>query len=435
MSMNGYQCFACSAIQPAEFKGFLCPVCGGNLDITYDYEAVARELAEGFLQEPRDIFRFAALLPLKKLRSAFPLRVGATPFYHARRLGESVGMQNLYLKDDTLNPSASLKDRASAVAIGRALDIGVKVVSVASTGNAGSSLACLAAATGLTAVVFVPASAPVAKLTQMLAFGARVLAVKGNYDDAYDLCLAASKKFGWFNRSTGYNAFTREGKKTCAYEIWQDLGERVPDRVVVSTGDGNTLSAIWKGWCDLKAVGLINRLPKIDCVQSEASAAICQTVRQIRSGDESKVNWSTVIVREVNATTLADSISVNRPRDGLAAVRAIIQSGGEAVTVADDEILSAIPEIASTTGVFTEPAAAAPWAGVKQMIRNQDIASDELVVCIASGNGLKDINNARAVVGKPQMIEPSLRAVREHPARDFRQMSPPEIPAKKLTDH
>jgi len=413
MNMNGYRCFACSAIQPAEFKGFLCPVCGGNLDITYDYEAVAKELAGGFHQEPHDIFRFAALLPLKKLRPAFPLRVGATPFYHARRLGESIGMQNLYLKDDTLNPSASLKDRASAIAIGRALDIGAEVVSVASTGNAGSSLACLAAATGLTAVVFVPASAPVAKLTQMLAFGARVLAVKGNYDDAYDLCLTASNEFGWFNRSTGYNAFTREGKKTCAYEIWQDLGERVPDRVLVSTGDGNTLSAIWKGWWDLKAVGLIDRLPKIDCVQSEVSAAICQTVRQIRGDDESKVDWSTVSVREVSATTVADSISVNRPRDGLAAVKAIIQSGGEAVTVADEEILAAIPGMARATGIFPEPAAAAPWAGLKQMILKQSITSDELVVCIVSGSGLKDIANARTVVGEPLVIEPSLEAVRE----------------------
>ena len=419
MSMNGYQCFACSATQAAGFDGFLCPFCGGNLDITYDYEAVAKEVAGGFHQEPHDIFRFAALLPLKQVRSAFSLRIGATPFYHAGRLSESVGMQNLYLKDDTVNPSASLKDRASAVTIGRALDIGADVVSVASTGNAGSSLACLAAATGLTAVVFVPASAPVAKLTQMLAFGAHVLAVRGNYDDAYDLCLAASEEFGWFNRSTGYNPFTREGKKTCAYEIWQDLGGRVPDRVVVSTGDGNTLSAIWKGWRDLKAVGLIDRLPKIDCVQSEVSAAICQTVRQIHSGDESKVNWSTVVVQEVNATTLADSISVNRPRDGLAAVKAIIQSGGEAVTVADEDILAAIPEMARATGIFPEPAAAAPWAGVKQMISEQRITSGELVVCIVSGNGLKDIASARTVVGEPRLIEASLEAVRECSAPFF----------------
>ena len=306
MSMNGYRCFACSATQTADFAGFLCPDCGGNLDISYDYDAVAKKINGSFLKGPNDLFRFAALLPLKQPRSAFPLRVGGTPFYRAGRLGELAGMPRLYLKDDTLNPSASLKDRASAVTIGRALDTGAEVVSVASTGNAGSSLACLAAATGLQAVVFVPADAPVAKLTQMLAFGARVLAVRGCYDDAYDLCLAASNEFGWFNRSTGYNAFTREGKKTCAYEIWQDLDGRVPDRVVVSTGDGNTLSAIWKGWCDLKAVGLIDRLPRIDCVQSESSAAISETVCQIRSGDELEVNWSTLQVREVKATTVAD---------------------------------------------------------------------------------------------------------------------------------
>lgn len=411
MSMNGYRCFACSTEQALDYDGFLCPVCSGNLDISYDYDAVSKGLDNNFHHGPKDLFRFSALLPLEPARSSFPLRVGGTPLYAASRLGEMAGMRNLYLKDDTLNPSASLKDRASAVAIRRAMDIGAGVVSVASTGNAGSSLACLAAGTGLEAVVFVPASAPVAKLTQMLAFGARVLAVNGNYDDAYDLCLAASREFAWFNRSTGYNPFTREGKKTCAYEIWQDLGGRVPERVVVSTGDGNTLSAIWKGWCDLKAVGLIDRLPRIDCVQSVQSAAISKTVQQIRTDDEKKVNWSTLEFQMVNASTIADSISVDRPRDGLAAAKAIIQSGGEVVTVSDREILEAIPEMARTSGVFPEPAAATPWAGVKKMALKQKVDGDELVVCIVSGSGLKDIANAQTVVGKPEVIEPSLEAV------------------------
>jgi threonine synthase len=413
MYMNGYQCIACSVTQTADFDGFVCPVCGGNLDISYDYKAVAANIDESFLTGPNDLFGFTPLLPLKQPRPYFPLRVGGTPLYPAPRLGAIAGMQHLYLKDDTLNPSASLKDRATAVAVERAIDIGAKVVSVASTGNAGSSLACLAAATGLDAVVFVPASAPVAKLTQMLAFGARVLAVQGNYDDAYDLCLAASKEFGWFNRSTGYNAFTREGKKTCAFEIWQDLDGLVPDRVVVSTGDGNTLSAIWKGWCDLKAIGLIDSLPKIDCVQSLASAAICDTVCQVRNDGASSVDWSKLVVQEVKASTVADSIAVDRPRDGLAAVKAVIQSGGEAVTVSDQEILAAIPEMAGVTGVFPEPAAATPWAGVKQMLQKQQIAKDELVVCIVSGSGLKDVGNARTVVGEPQLIKPSLKAVRD----------------------
>jgi threonine synthase len=412
MNMIGYRCFACSTNQAVDFDGFVCPVCDANLDIIYDYETAAKTMGDSFHESPRDISRFSALLPLKEPRNAFPLRVGGTPLYPQPRLAESAGLNNVYLKDDTLNPSASLKDRASAICIGRALDIGADVISVASTGNAGSSLACLAAATGLTAVVFVPADAPVAKLTQMLAFGARVLAVQGNYDDAYDLCLAASDEFGWFNRSTGYNAFTREGKKTCAFEIWQDLGCRVPDRVLVSTGDGNTLSAIWKGWCDLEAVGLIDRTPKIDCVQSEASAAICDTVRQVRSGDGLATDWSSLVVREVLASTVADSISVDRPRDGLAAVKAVVQSGGQAVTVADGDILAAIPEMACATGVFPELAAAAPWAGLKQMISKQRVAPDEMVVCIVSGSGLKDIAGVRPVIHKPQSIEPSLEAVR-----------------------
>ena len=413
MNMNGYRCMACSATQAADFDGFLCPVCGGNLDITYDFAAAAKEIGGKFPGGCQDLFRFSALLPLQQPRSPFPLRVGGTPLYSAPRLGELAGLRKLYLKDETLNPSASLKDRASAVAVARALDIGAGVISVASTGNAGSSLACLAAATGLSAVVFVPASAPTAKLTQMLAFGARVLAVQGNYDDAYDLCLAASDEFGWFNRSTGYNAFTREGKKTCAYEIWQDLGGRAPDRVVVPTGDGNILSAIWKGWCDLQAVGLIDRLPKIDCAQSEGSDAVSETIRRIRSNNNPAVNWSTVEVQEVEASTIADSISVDQPRDGLAAVKAVIQSGGEAVTVPDQEILAAIPEMASTAGVFPEPAAATPWAAVKRMVREERIAADELIVCIVTGSGLKDITNARSVAGEPRLIEPSLKAVRD----------------------
>ena len=414
MSMTGYRCFRCGATQTPGFDGFVCPLCGGNLDITYDYEAIVRNIEDGIFNVSRDIFRFSAFLPLNQSHLSFPLRVGGTPLYPANRLGKLAGMNKLYLKDDSLNPSASLKDRASAIAIARAREVGAAVVSVASTGNAGSSLACMAAATGMTAVVFVPASAPPAKLTQMLAFGARVLAVNGTYDDAYDLCLTASDEFGWFNRSTGYNAFTREGKKTCAYEIWLDLDRRVPDRVVVSTGDGNTLSAIWKGWCDLKAVGLIDRLPRIDCVQSQASAAICNTIRQLRCSDETAVNGSTISVQEVKASTVADSISVDRPRDGLAAVQAVIQSGGEAVTVTDEDILAAIPEMAGASGVFAEPAAAAPWAGVRQMIRKGRIHPGECVVCIISGSGLKDIVNIREVVAKPRLIEPTVEAVRKH---------------------
>ena len=396
-----------------DFAGFLCPDCGGNLDITYDYAAIAKDVAGGFGDGQNDLFRYAPLLPVKETDAAFPLRVGGTPLYAAPRLGESLGLRNLYLKDDTVNPSASTKDRASAVVLRRAMDIGAEVVSIASTGNAGSSLACLAAALDLRAVVFVPENAPAAKLTQALSFGATVFAVRGNYDDAFDLCLAASDEFGWFNRSTGYNPFTREGKKTCAYEIWESLGCRIPDRIVVPAGDGNLLSGIWKGWCDLQAVGLIDQVPRIDCAQSDASAAICNAVRRIRDNGESNPDWSTVVIDEVRASTTADSISVDRPRDGLAAVKGIFQSNGEAVTVPDEEILAAIPEMAQTTGIFAEPAAAAPWAAVQQMVRDDKIDADELVVCIVSGSGLKDIANVQKTVGKPMVIDPTIEAIKK----------------------
>jgi len=405
--MNGYCCIACATTQAADFVGFVCPSCGGNLEVTYDYEAIRNE----FVQD----FDYSPFLPVSRLDAPFPLRVGRTPLIAATRLGESLGLGHLYLKDETRNPSASTKDRATAVALRRARDVGAETVAVASTGNAGSSLACLAAALDMRAVVFVPESAPVAKLTQALSFGATVLAVRGNYDDAFDLCLKASSEFGWFNRSTGYNPFTREGKKTCAYEIWEDLGRRVPDRVLVATGDGNLLSGMWKGWRDLHAVGLIDNLPRIDCVQSESSAAICHTIRRIREDADTNADpdWSTLVVDDVKATTIADSISVDRPRDGLAAVKAVIQSGGDAVTIPDEEMLAAIPEIASATGVFAEPAAAAPWAAVKQLARDQKVAPDELLVCVVSGSGLKDIANARSAVGEPLSVDPSIDAVRD----------------------
>ncbi len=237
--------------------------------------------------------------------------------------------------------------------------------------------------------------------------------MRGNYDDAFDLCLAASEEFGWFNRSNGFNPFTREGKKTCAFEIWEDLGGKVPDRVVVPTGDGNILSGIWKGWQDLKAVGLIDRLPKIDCAQSASSAAISQTVHRLRDSSHPVEDWSKVSIDQVQASTIADSISVDQPRDGLAAVRAIIESGGEAVTVPDSQILAALGEMSRFSGVFPEPAAATPWAAVKQLANDNLIDPDELVVCLVTGSGLKDAARARRVVGEPMIIDPSLDAVKK----------------------
>jgi len=418
MYFTGFQCVACSALQPADYTGYTCPACGGNLDITYDYDGLKNRLGKDRLVTfgRPDMFRYAPLLPLERPGLAPPLRIGWTPLYAAGRLGAPLGLKQLYIKDDGLNPSASFKDRAGAVALVRAREMGAKVIAGASTGNAGSSMACLTASVGLPCVIFVPEKAPPAKIAQLLVFGARVLAVRGTYDDAFDLCMKICAERGWFNRNTGYNPFTREGKKTCSYEICEQLGWHAPDRVVVPTGDGNIISGIWKGMKDLYAVGLIDRLPKIDCAQSEKSDAITRAVKQVRAAHPdgaASVDWRRVRIEPVKATTLADSISVDVPRDGLAAVRAVIESGGETCTVPDAEILAAIPELARGAGVFAEPAASCAWAVTRRLAQSGRIQSEEKVVCLITGNGLKDAGAARKAAGEPMVIDPTPDAANE----------------------
>ncbi len=399
---SGFRCFRCGTEQGADFGGYVCPACGGNLEVRYAWPQGAP--AGWWRDESRkDVFRYRPLLPVSRLDLASPLRVGLTPLYAAPRLGASAGLNHLFLKDDGQNPSASFKDRAGAVALVRAREIGAQVLCGASTGNAGSSMACLAASVAMPCVIFVPEKAPAAKIAQLLVFGARVLAVRGTYDDAFDLCMAVCERRGWFNRNTGHNPFTREGKKTAAFEIFEQLG-KIPDWVVVPTGDGNIIAGIWKGFCDLKEAGIADRTPKMLCAQSADSRAISAAVWALQQAGNRTPDWKTVEIAPVAATTVADSISVDIPRDGLAAVRAVIESGGAAVAVPDADILGAIPEIARGAGVFAEPAASCAWAGLKKAARDGLVKPDETVVCMCTGNGLKDVASARKAAGEPTPV-------------------------------
>ena len=399
---SGFRCFRCGTEQGADFGEYVCPACGGNLEVRYAWPQGAP--AGWWRDESRkDVFRYRPLLPVSRLDLASPLRVGLTPLYAALRLGASAGLNHLFLKDDGQNPSASFKDRAGAVALVRAREIGAQVLCGASTGNAGSSMACLAASVAMPCVIFVPEKAPAAKIAQLLVFGARVLAVRGTYDDAFDLCMAVCERRGWFNRNTGHNPFTREGKKTAAFEIFEQLG-KIPDWVVVPTGDGNIIAGIWKGFCDLKEAGIADRTPKMLCAQSADSRAISAAVWALQQAGNRTPDWKTVEIAPVAATTVADSISVDIPRDGLAAVRAVIESGGAAVAVPDADILGAIPEIARGAGVFAEPAASCAWAGLKKAARDGLVKPDETVVCMCTGNGLKDVASARKAAGEPTPV-------------------------------
>ncbi|HSO75135.1 MAG TPA: threonine synthase, partial [Blastocatellia bacterium] len=381
----GFKCFDCGReSRPAEVE-YVCPGCGGNLDVLYDYDLIKAHLTKATLSADGNftMWRYRALLPIHQSSALPPLTVGWTPIYDCDRLANEFGVSKLLIKDDGRNPTASFKDRPSALAIVKAQEGGAQVITTASSGNAGSALAGICASVGMKSVIFVPATAPPAKIAQLQIYGASVVLVEGTYDEAFDLCLAAARKYGWYQRSTGFNPFSREGKKTAALEIAEQLNWQAPDKVIVAVGDGNIISGLWKGFGDLRALGFIDRVPQLIGVQSETASAIVDAA----NGDG--------IVREGPSHTIADSINVGRPRDARAAIHAIRESGGRGVKVSDDEIVAAISELARATGVFAEPAAAAAFAGFKRMCASRLLKSDERVLLMLTGNGLKDVDAAR----------------------------------------
>ena len=414
-----YTCSLCGQAYGPDEVEYICPRHGdmGNLDVVLDYAAINRAASPGAISASPDfsIWRYLPLLPVADPGyEGTPLRaVGWTPLYRADRLASALGLKRLYVKDDGRNPTASFKDRASAVVVARAREINAPVIAAASTGNAGAALAGMAAAVGAQAVIFAPQTAPQAKVAQLLMFGARVLLVNGNYDAAFDLCLQASREFGWYCRNTGYNPFTREGKKTAAFEMCEQLTPAqnsasqlpdsnwdAPDRVFVSVGDGNIISGIHKGFQDLFELGWIDQMPRLMGVQAEGSAACANAWT---AGAEA--------ITPVAAQTIADSISVDLPRDGVRAVRAVRETGGAYVVVRDDDILAAMRDLARGLAVFAEPAGAAAYAGLAKAAREGIIGADEKVVVMNTGNGLKDVKAAMRAAGEAIKIEPTLKAV------------------------
>ncbi|MCL4458912.1 MAG: threonine synthase [Chloroflexi bacterium] len=379
---------------------YTCLACGpaGILEVIYDYPYIAQRFTKEMLAKnaERSLWRYAPLLPISDTERFPPLQVGWTPLYPVQRLRRQLGLEELYVKDDGRNPTASLKDRASAVGIVKALELGAKEVTGASTGNAASSWAGASASLGLKSYIFVPEKAPKAKIAQLLVYGAKVFAVRGTYDQAFDLCIEATERFGWYNRNTAYNPYLVEGKKTVALEICEQLHWEVPDKVFVPVGDGCIISGVWKGFYDLQQLGFINRLPQLVACQAEGSQAIKLALE------------SDGTIRPVEANTLADSISVSLPRNGVMAVRDVRRSAGFAVSVTDEEILAAITTLARSTGVFAEPAAAASLAALQKLLAQGRIDPKERIVLLATGNGLKDIESALKAVGSPMSIEPRL---------------------------
>ena len=387
------KCVKCGKLYEATPNLTNCS-CGGILDIVYDYDYIKANLTKEKLAARRDnsMWRYRELLPVEEDTPNTPLRVGWSPLYEADRLAKQLGIKKLYVKDDGINPTASLKDRASAMAVAKAREAGAEVIACSSTGNAASSLAGNAAAAGLKTYIFVPSRAPKGKVAQLMTFGATVISVQGSYEDTFELSKAAIDRWGWYNRNAAINPYLSEGKKTVALEIMEQLDWQVPDYIAISVGDGCTIAGLWKGLKDLHAIGFIDRLPRLISAQAEGC---CPLNRAIETGEP----W-----HPMEENTLADSIAVGVPRNADKALMAIRESNGVTVNVSDEEIMAAQKLLGRTCGVFGEPAGVTGAAGLKKLCEEGRIEPDATVVSVVTGNGLKDVANAIKSCGEPISI-------------------------------
>lgn len=401
-SVRALTCTRCHRSDPEGASEYGCPSCGGIREVIFDYKSIRPRLSRATLAaDPRrDVRRYLPLLPVPDGAPLTPLRVGGTPLYAAPRLAAAVGVGRVYVKDEGVQPTGSFKDRASFVGVARAANQGQKIVAAASTGNAATSLAGLAASMGLTAYIFVPATAPEAKVAQLLSYGAQVFAIEADYDATYDLCQQAVAHFGWYNRSAAVNPYLVEGKKTCGLEIGEELANDPPDWVAMSVGDGCSLAGTYKGLVEMHHLGVLPRVPKMLAVQADGAAPL--TTAFERGTEE---------VERIEARTIADSINVGMPRNPLKALRAVRASSGRFVNVSDQQILAAIPELARNTGVFGEPAAVTAWAGVRAAARAGILGPKDSVVVVSTGTGLKDVRAARQATQAAPTLAPTLEAV------------------------
>ncbi|MGA9115613.1 MAG: threonine synthase [Bacteroidota bacterium] len=400
--VTGLRCVLCG-IQYPHGDILTCPACGeeGILDVESDLEsirsALTREPLEG---RPPTLERYRDFLPVSPSIAFPPLAAGWTPVVRAERLGRIAGLRELFLKDDGRNPTASFKDRASIVGVMKAGEFGYGTIACASTGNAASSLAGIAAASGLPCVIFVPEAAPEPKLTQLLIFGAVVFRVRGTYEDAFRLSALSCRAFGWYSRNSGTNPFLVEGKKTAGLEVAEQTAGSPPDWVAVPVGDGCTVGGIGKGLREMAALGRLRAAPRLLGIQAEGASPIAHAFGGTGS-----------LIPAV-PRTLADSIAVGTPRNWRRALHEIRSSGGAMVTVEDGEILEAMRLCARHAGVFAEPAAAAALAGLLKAVRTGVISAGESALVMITGNGLKDIRSARRAAGTEFTVDPDLDQVR-----------------------
>ncbi|RLG92414.1 MAG: threonine synthase [Candidatus Hecatellales archaeon] len=387
-----------------EHVSYYCGKCGDLLEVKYDYEKLKLRLEEsGWKNKPLSVWKYEDFLPIIDKSKIVSLREGGTKLYKCSRLAEKLGLKNLYIKNEGENPTGSFKDRGMTVGVTKALEYGVKTVVCASTGNTSASLAAYAAKAGVRCLVVIP-SGKVAygKLAQAIVYGAEVVQIRGNFDDALNIIIRLSLSSREVYMLNSVNPYRLEGQKTLAYEVVEQLDGKPPDRVVVPVGNAGNISAIWKGFKEFKDLGFIDSLPKMMGVQAEGASPIAKAVK---AGEDT-------IKPIPKPETVATAIRIGAPVNWKKAIRAIRESDGGAEIVSDEEILEAQKVLARSEGLFVEPASASSIAGLKKFLEVGEIDRDETVVCVTTGHGLKDPDTPVKFFVKPVEVEADLNVIR-----------------------
>lgn len=396
-------CIACGEKYGADEIVYSCKRCGDLLEVEYDYDLLKAKLEKSDWRSlSLSVWRYKDFMPIRDPSKVISLNEGGTGLHSCNRLMNLLGVEHLYVKNEGENPTGSFKDRGMTVGVTNAVELGMKTVVCASTGNTSASLAAYAAKAGLQCIVFIP-SGKIAygKLAQAMVYGAKVVQIRGNFDDALKMVLELSEKHREVYLLNSINPYRIEGQKSLAYEICDQLNRRPPDRVVLPVGNAGNISALWKGFTEFHKLGMIDKLPKMTGIQAEGAAPIA---RAIKNGEDE-------ILPLDKPETIATAIRIGVPISWKKAMRAIKESGGTAETVTDEEILEAQKMLARSEGLFVEPASASSIAGLKKLSEMGKIGKDEVVVCVTTGHGLKDPDIAIKISEKPSEVDAEIGSI------------------------
>jgi threonine synthase len=404
-SMTYQECINCKTTYSIDEIVYFCKKCRDILEIKFDAEELALTLKESnWTTKPLSVWRYRPFLPIHESTKLVTLNEGGTGLHRSQRLGDELGIKNLYVKNEGENPTGSFKDRGMTVGVTKAIELGARHVICASTGNTSASLSAYAARAGIKCTVLIP-SGKIAygKLSQAMIHGAKVLQVRGNFDESLEFVLNLADKHKEIYLLNSINPFRIEGQKSLGFEICEQLNNEAPDRIVIPVGNAGNISAVWKGLMEFYSLGLIKKLPKMTGIQAAGSAPIAQAIK----------NKSDKIIPVEHPETIATAIRIGAPVSWKKAVNAIHESGGTAETVTDEEILEAQKTLARIEGLFVEPASASSIAGLKKLLRIGVIDRDERVVCITTGHGLKDPDTAIKQSEKPVEVDAEISAIED----------------------